>query len=269
MENFMSYATCNIADFLHPIYNTLCRKLRITPRLQRKQWEFIYIIYQLYRKKVLHAQAKGLGFGVGSEPLCSFFASLGCQIVATDAPPEIAARDGWTSTAQYANNLDTIYKAEILDRALFNQTVRFQVCDMNQIDPNLTGFDFCWSSCCFEHLGSLQAGIDFVVNSVEKTLRPGGIACHTTEYNLSSNDKTLDNGVTVIYRKRDIDQLVETLRQRGHQVEPIQISPKDHPLGNYVDIPTYCQDIHLKLQLQDYVVTSIGLVIQRGDPSLK
>lgn len=264
MKNFMPYATCHIGDFLHPIYSTLCRKLCIKPNLTRKQWEFIYIIYQLYQKKILSPMTRGIGFGVGIEPLCSFFASLGCQIAATDAPPEIAARDGWSETAQYANNLEMIYKPEILDRSIFNQNVRYQVCDMNDIDPKLTGFDFCWSSCCFEHLGSLQAGIDFVINSVEKTLRPGGIACHTTEYNLSSNEETIDQGVTVLYRKKDIEQLVETLRQRGHHVEPVLIAPKDHPLENYVDIPPYLSDVHLKLQIGSYVCTSIGLVIRRG-----
>ena len=38
-------------------------------------------------------------------------------------------------------------------------------------------------------------------------LRPGGIAIHTTEFNVSSNDNTVADGDTVIYRKRDIEDL--------------------------------------------------------------
>jgi hypothetical protein len=65
-------------------------------------------------------------------------------------------------------------------------------------------YDFLWSSCALEHLGSLDAGLDFVVNAMD-LLKPGGTAIHTTEFNLSSDDETLTSGPCVIYRRRDID----------------------------------------------------------------
>lgn len=93
---------------------------------------------------------------------------------------------GWARTGEHISAPAAIRFPEIVDGAVFEANVSFQVCDMNDISPDLTDFDFNWSSCCFEHLGSLEAGMQFVVNAVEKTLRPGGVAVHTTEYNLLS-----------------------------------------------------------------------------------
>lgn len=263
---FMPYSNCNATDFFHPFYKKICQHMGLIPCTHRKQWEYVYIIYHLYKSGILTPGAKGLGFGVGTEPLASFFASLDSKITATDAPEEIANRDGWNNSQhqQFTNSLEKIYKPEILCREKFNQQLQFQTCDMNSIDVQLKEFDFCWSSCCFEHLGSLQAGLDFVINSVEKTLRVGGIACHTTEYNLSSNDKTLESNVLAIYRKKDIQKLIKQLRKRGHIVSKLLIAPRLHPLDNHVDMPPYKQEIHIKLKLADYVCTSLGIFIQRG-----
>lgn len=262
--DFMFYSNCNASDFFHPNYKNSCHQLCQTPKFHRKQWEFVYIIHQLSKNQMLLPNAKGLGFGVGTEPLPSYFASLGCTIMATDAPSEIACRDGWNLNEQFSASLEKIHKPEFLSKKKFMQRVDYKTCDMNNIDPRLKEFDFCWSSCCFEHLGSLQAGIDFVINSVEKTLRIGGIACHTTEYNLSSNDQTLEKGVTVIYRKKDIKKLIHSLRHRGHFVSKLRIAPPIHPLDSHIDIPPYKQDIHLKLKLAEYVCTSVGIVVKRG-----
>ncbi len=78
---------------------------------------------------------------------------------------------------------------------------------MNDIPGDLEGFDFNWSSCSFEHLGSIEKGINFLMNQL-KTLKPGGWAVHTTEFNVSSDDKTIESGDTVVYRKKDIEKAV-------------------------------------------------------------
>ena len=135
---------------------------------------------------------------------------------------------------------------------------------MMRIPDALADYDFCWSSCALEHLGSLNAGMDFIVESVEKTLRVGGVACHTTELNLSSDSATLEEGGTVLYRKKDLLSLIDRLERRGHTVEPFSIAPDTHVLDSFVDTPPYEQSPHLKLQLMGYVSTSVGLTIRRG-----
>ncbi len=99
---------------------------------------------------------------------------------------------------------------------------------------------------------------------MEKTLKVGGTACHVTELNLTSDQHTDATGGTVLYRKRDIDAVIATLHERGHQVKDFVIAPDSHPLDSYVDTAPYHHSLHLKLRQGDYTVTSVALVIQRG-----
>lgn len=261
---FMAYSTCNAWDFTHPRYAEILAMLGRGQHFHRKVWEWVFIIHHLIDQAALRAGARGLAFGVGTEPLPALFARMGATVVATDAPPDIESAAGWTPTGQYGSSVDALRHDQILPFEDMRNLVSHRFCDMNNIDPELTGFDFNWSACCFEHLGDLKAGMDFVIESTEKTLRPGGIAVHTTELNLSSDLHTVESGETVLYRKSDIEQLVSLLKRRGHTVQPIKIAPSTHPLDFHVDVPPYTHNPHLKLRLLDYTTTSIGLVIQRG-----
>ena len=106
--------------------------------------------------------------------------------------------------------------------------------------------------------------MEFIVAAVENTLRSGGIAVHTTEFNLTSNEHTVTEGPTVIYRRRDIDELVRRLRDRGHIVKEFTVAAPSHYWDFHVDTPPYTSKVHLKLLLEQYVTTSVGLVVQRA-----
>src|SRR5205814_9475117 len=110
----------------------------------------------------------------------------------------------------------------------------------------------------------LEKGLAFVERSVEQTLKPGGVACHTTEFNLSSNDATVESGATVVYRKRDLESLIARLRERGHTVADLVVAPDAHHLDGYVDTPPYNESPHLRLELEGYAATSVALVVRRG-----
>jgi hypothetical protein len=263
-ETFMRYSTCSAADVLHQRYAEICAMLQHPCDWHRKLWEWVFIVHHLVESGVVAPGSRGLVFGVGTERLPALFASLGATIVATDAPGDVGESQGWIETGQHVGSLERIRYPEIVDGAVFDANVSFATCDMRDIPPDLTGFDFNWSSCCFEHLGSLGGGMDFVVNAVEKTLRPGGIAVHTTEFNLSSNDHTVTQGATVIYRRRDIEELISRLRDRGHTVKEFVIAPASHHWDFHVDTPPYTSKVHLKLLLQRYVTTSAGIVVERG-----
>src|SRR5438045_9280230 len=97
---------------------------------------------------------------------------------------------------------------------------------MTAVSSDLTGFDFCWSLCAMEHFGSLEAGARFVERSLQ-CLRPGGVAVHTTEMNISSDDRTLVDGPTVLYRKRDIESLAAGLEEVGHNVAALDFDVGD------------------------------------------
>ena len=58
------------------------------PRWHRKLWEYVMICQALWERGMLRAGRRGCGFGVGQEPLPALFASLGCEVLAADAPAE-------------------------------------------------------------------------------------------------------------------------------------------------------------------------------------
>lgn len=228
----------------------------------RKRWEFGYILAVLKHAGVLRPGARGLGFGVGQEALPSLFASHGVDVVATDAPSALDALQGWANSYQHSSDVLSLFRPQIVGLDAFRRHVSFQAVDMNKIPGDLRGFDFCWSACCFEHLGSLRHGLDFFANSVE-CLRPGGVAVHTTEFNLTSNDETLENPVTSIFRRKDIEELMSRLLDAGHQVWPLNLHPGEAELDEHVDLPPYALP-HLKLEISRYTCTSIGIVAIRG-----
>jgi SAM-dependent methyltransferase len=234
--------------------------------LHRKLWEFCYIAQALSERGMLQPGRRGLGFAVGREPVPALFASLGCEVVATDLDPERAREKNWVDTGQHAANAEVLNERGICDPETFRKNVSFRVVDMNDIPRDLRWFDFCWSSCSFEHLGSIRLGQEFLVN-MTRCVKPGGVAVHTTEYNVSSNDETLDNTDPVLFRRRDIEDVVRLLTAKGHRVGEVDFDPGADEADRYVDEePYYTRQpvVHLKLRLGEYVTTSIGLIIDIG-----
>jgi hypothetical protein len=227
----------------------------------RKMWEWLFICEALREAGVLQPGRRGLGFGVGREALVSLFAGMGCHLVATDLGAEQARAAGWTDTEQYAGGLAGLNEYGFCPPEEFQERVVYRELDMNAIPGDLRDFDFTWSSCAFEHLGSLQAGADFLVAQMA-CLKPGGIAVHTTEYTVSSNDATVEAGATVLYRRRDIEALIARLRRAGHAID-IDYTEGSTPEDLHVDTPPFT-DVHLRTTLGEYVTTSLALIIEKG-----
>jgi hypothetical protein len=260
---------CKAKDFGTEWYKRWSREIGEEPRLHRKQWEFVYILQSLWERDCIKPESKGLVFAVGTEPLPAVFANYGCKITATDIQPEQGKILGWNNGDQLCFGLETLNNRNLCEKELFMKSVVYRAVDMNEIPGDLVDFDFNWSSCSFEHLGSIAKGIRFLKNQL-KTLKPGGWAVHTTEFNISSDDLTLDNDPnTVIFRKKDIEYIISELRRDGHFVEELDLSLGGLPEDYHVDLYPYKQDIHLRLQLDKYIVTSIGLIIQKKKPPLR
>ena len=208
---------------------------------------------------------RGLGFGVGKEPLAAFFAAQGCTIVATDMDEGLARKAGWLDTNEHAASLAALNEAGLCDTEAFRRLVTFRVADMNAIPDDLRGFDFTWSACSFEHVGSIALGEEFLVKQME-SLRPGGVAVHTTEFNVRSDDETLSEGPTVLFRRQDIERIARRLSGLGHEIE-LDLDFGAGLADGTIDVPPYTHNPHLKLQLGGYVTTSIGLVVRKASPA--
>lgn len=232
--------------------------------LHRKLWEYIYIIQVLYENGCLQNGKRGLGFGVGTEILPSLFASMGCKIVATDLDYNDELAKSWAIGSQNTkNDLNLLNQFKICDDEIFYKNVSFIPLNMNNIPDNLIDFDFNWSSCALEHIGGLENSINFLINNL-KTLKSGGISVHTTEFNLSSNEDTLLDPHCVIFREKDILYVIKKIEDLGHYVYPLDLRKGIYVADNYVDIPPYySNNIHLRLKLDKYITTSIGLIIKK------
>lgn len=231
--------------------------------LHRKLWEWCFITEVLHSQGMLSSGRRGLGFAVGHEPLVAQFAACGATIVASDLDVDRAADAGWVASGEHAASLALLNERGLCPPEVFDRLVSFQEIDMCNIPVSeLDDFDFLWSSSAFEHLGNLDAGIDFVIESM-KCLRPGGLAVHTTEFNVGSNDQTMSEGGTVIYRQCDIERLASALREQGHEIR-LNFDRGVLPFDYHVDVPPYTHDPHLKLHLMGYTTTSVGIVVQRG-----
>lgn len=254
---------CTQAQMGSEIYANWCAQFKEKPWLHRKQWEFVYILQCLHLSGMLEPGRAGLGFGVGGEPLPALFASMGLSILGTDLDPEHAQGLGWIETEQHAASKNAMNNRGICKPADFDRLVAFRSMDMNAIAPDLAGqFDFCWSACALEHLGSIDKGLKFIESSID-CLRPGGVAVHTTEFNCSSNKKTLDKTSTVLFRRRDFEKLGRRLARKGCELA-FNFDVGDQPADQHIDVPPYTQNPHLKLQIAEWTTTSFGIFVRKA-----
>jgi hypothetical protein len=251
-----------------------CARLGMVPLYHRKVWEECFAAQALWEAGMLAPGIRGLGFAVGREYLPCFAAAHGMQVLATDLRPEDSRARMWHESHQHAGEADHLFLPHLIDRVSFDERVRFRPVDMSRIpDDLLRGeFDCLWSVCSFEHLGTIEAGLDFVLRAMA-CLKPGGIAVHTTEFNMDPDGPTVDHGSTVLYQRRHIEALGERLARHGHTLLPVDYAGGSGVLDRFIDLPPFhepdgrlaVEDApHLRLSLRGHVATSIGLIIRAG-----
>ena len=153
-------------------------EIHSAPLPHRKLWEFAYILQNMYGMGVLEKGRQGIGFGCGEEPLPSYFASKCMYVTVTDLDPKQVAGRGWAESGQHTASIDSAFYPNLCGRASFDEHVELQYVDMNNIPAHLDDqYDFCWSVCALEHLGSIKQGLDFIENSLQ-TLKGGGSHSH-------------------------------------------------------------------------------------------
>ncbi|MCC6653226.1 MAG: class I SAM-dependent methyltransferase [Candidatus Eisenbacteria bacterium] len=249
------------ADFSGAWLPERIREIHEPLRLHRKLWEF-GVIQQVYAETI-GSGGSAIGFGCGREPIPAWLANRGCRVLATDQAVEDAV--DWTASGQHSGGFADLPHAGICDERRLRELVSFEAVDMREIaEPLRNGeFDFTWSAGSFEHVGGIQAGLDFFLQQMQ-CLRPGGIAAHTTEFNFASNDTTVESHNLVLFRRRDLERLARLLAAQGDELWPFELEPGDHPADLYVDPYPYTGEYHLNLAINGHSSTSILLVARRG-----
>jgi len=263
---------CRQIDIERPWMRHWFAALGIGPGYHRKAWETAFVLQGLWEAGMLAPGRRGLGFAVGREALPSILVARGAEVLATDLDAGDARAAAWAGTNQNAARVEDLHRPLFVGREEFLARCAFRAVDMNAVPADLAGgFDFVWSTCSFEHLGSIERGLDFVVAAMD-CLKPGGIAVHTTEYRLDEDGPPLDNATTVLFRRQDMEALAVRLAARGHAMAPIDYGPGRGVLDGYVDVPPFGRvrpdgfvppaTPHLRLSVDGIPATSIGLVIR-------
>ena len=60
-----------------------------------------------------------------------------------------------------------------------------------------------------------------------------------------------------------MERLALLVDRAGGELLPINFNPGKTPVDTHYDLPPYRAKVHLKIQLGNYVITSIGLVVRK------
>jgi SAM-dependent methyltransferase len=280
---------CTASQFEEPEFIRLVEAMHVPGgvKLHRKLWEHVWIAAILATQGMVSPGRRAIGFGCGRERMPAFLAARGMEVLATDAPDAEVADRGWGRTGQHSARVNDLFHERLIAKENFDRLVSFRPVDMNAIPPELHGrFDCCWSACSLEHLGSLRHGLDFIENSLA-VLRPGGVAVHTTEFNLGSDEATFESPGVSIYRRKDLERLALRLVTRGHTLLPLNLDPGHTEVDSIIDVPDKLArrarregnaggpdaqvdspgsgGPHLKLAARGLTITSVGIaVIKEG-----
>lgn len=241
-----------------------------------KFWETAAIAEILQNSGYLKTGKKGLGMGVGTEPLASLFAKYGVSITATDQDPNEEKSHKWNN-GQLAHNKESLFYPLIIDKKSFQTNVSYQSYDMNKDNESFhEAFDFIWHNCVIGHLGSMENSINHLKRS-GKFLKKDGALVFTTELNISNLESTvMDNSDTIIWRLADIERLFKEMAEIGMIADRLSLrlgSTKHDTRINYNHItnlkvsPTALLEdsdySEIKIPFSNYAITQIILCFRK------
>lgn len=261
---FTSSDFLRLRDILYPSGVRVATAEYEDGELHRKVWEYVYVLRAAEQYGLLKPERGAVGFGVGTEPLPAALARYGMEVVATDQGGTEPAAESWVATGQHMSGLEALSNPGIVADDVLARLVRTRTVDMNAIPDDLGQHDLVWSCCALEHLGSPRAGLDFVLETLQ-LLKPGGVAVHTTELELTRRAQTADYGNLAVYRLADLERLISDIRDRGFEIDANWYVSLETAEDRFVCPPPYALP-HLKLLVGDSVTTSVGLIVRRPRP---
>ena len=192
----------------------------------------------------------------------------GVIVVATDQP---SAQAGRGAPAASTRRSSTSRRPSVCPDNRFTGLVSFEPVDMTAIPRHLYGFDGLWSSCCFEHLGSPDAGFDFVMAAMDACgpvvwpcTRPSSTAA--TRSTSPSTDRSPPATTCVLSGARPAPARPSPARRRTQRAVQLlrQLVASGGAQGRRSAL--HAQPPH-RLRVGDRVMTSFGLeVVKGGDP---
>jgi hypothetical protein len=246
---------CTAAQFDEPAAQEIMKAMGMARRLHRSNWQQLYVVSVLATLGCIAKGRSAIGLGTTRQRIAALLASRGLEVMAMGRPGATApeeARGGYH-----------LFFPEVVRLADFELLVHFAEQDLKEPDLDLGGpYDICWSCDVAQHMGHMDEVLGLVESSLN-LLKPGGVAVHTLDFNIGSDTDTIEGNDLTVPRRRDIEVLVQRLVRAGHEVLPVNLHPGHDFADGVVDLRPYSLP-HLKVQMGDHVVTSLGLAIRRG-----
>ena len=238
--------------------------LRELPKLHNKQFQQYAIMESANRiTSDIGKAKKAIGFGVGVEPIPAALVKLGFDVLATDYLDGSIAED-WKRTGQLASEFQQLNQRGILTEQEFIDHLKFQNLDMNQSPKEMHGsFDFTWSSCALGHIGGYQNGLDFILDSLN-LLRPGGMAVHSTELDVSALGSIFTSPSLNFYKLDDLNETIKLAQKRGFETSLIQkrkmFSGKSE---RFVVLEPWDEKTHIRIEIFGREILSVVLIFRK------
>ena len=167
---------CDATDWFDPAFERIIRaELEEEPRFHRKQWEFVQIFRTLESLGFLNGQSRGLSMGGGEERLLYAVARRAGHLTVTDLCESDSA---WAGAR--TDDPDRSLKAAA-PFAVDPSCLTARRMDMRTLEFDDASFDFCYSSCAIEHIGTYHDFLEHL-QEVRRVLKDDGVYVLTTEF---------------------------------------------------------------------------------------
>jgi hypothetical protein len=246
---------CTASQFADPVFSEIIEAMGVRPTRTRAKWEHAWMISVLATAGLIAPGRRGLAIDAARERVASLVASRGAEVLA------IGSETG-DERAMEARRSRLFYP-EIIHIEEFDRLVRFAAFEPTAIGsfPEAS-MDFCFSFGMPGRLRSIEATLAFLEASLAP-LRPGGLALHCLDFNLTSDKTTWELPNLVILRRSDIETLAERLAPAGHRI----IGFNTHPGTEQMDEQVSAAPTSTRGHRQRHgvvVATSFGLAIRKA-----
>lgn len=246
---------CTATQFSEGAFAEIAGAMALGTRLHRSIWEAVWIASVLATHGCVVPGKRALGLGVARERVAALLASRAVRVhairLAETAEPHLSQQHAALQ----------LFYPEILPIDDFDMLVSME--DGDALDPVrgiAADYDGVWSMGVLRRLDSVAVAGDFIRRSLD-ALRPGGVAAHTLDLNLSSE---ADGAVAghLSFHRAELDALVLRLVRDGYEVLPVNLYPGHDAADAIVDAPPFGLP-HLKVLAGLATVGSFGLAIRR------
>lgn len=262
---------CDAADFFDPEYlDVVKNRFLEAPVLHRKQWEFGMIFLTLKKAQMLEDNKRGLSMGSGKEVLLYAVARQVKHLNVTD----LYSTESLWECAKTTDPDEFIRKNKPFP--VEEDKISAQRMDMRHLAFADCAFDFAYSSCAFEHIGTDD---DFLqhLNEVYRVLKDGGVYVLTTEFTCEKETVPIPNNY--IFSAEHLDRVIGASKFVPESRFDARLSEQsaNFPMPGRVDDLSYRGDVdfgrtlasacvipHVQLLSGKHHVTSCLLVLKKS-----